>query len=212
MSTPALVAFCTRRFRLIVITPLEPVETPPAPSVKAERILLDLILQAAARAQAVDTVADIKEEGMLFAPHFSREISPLLINKIRAIMQKTYRLYWECERLTQTFCIKPFHKALLKPRYTLPLRKVSIREHEVIENAVEVRLVEVCNIPEYALEVSCGRRLIERMRYLLETIYDHIINGARVISESHNLICMLIIVVAIFLAGKIIEIGQKLRR
>ena len=50
------------------------------------------------------------------------------------------------------------------------------------------------------------------MRYLLETIYDHIINGARVISESYNLICMLIIVVAIFLAGKIIEIGQKFRR
>ena len=128
------------------------------------------------------------------------------------VIQQVHRLHGKCEQLAAAFLIEPAHEALLQPVDGRPLHGGSVRENEVLKHPLEIRAVEIGDVPEHALVSSGRRRLIERIHHLLERIGDHFVNAASALGEVDELVSVQIIVAAVLFADEIIHVAEPFRR
>ena len=90
--------------------------------------------------------------------------------------------------------IEPVEEEILQFLQGFPLRLAVIRKHKFAEHAVEVELIVNRDIPEHTLVATGRRRLINGVHHMLQMV--------------GNLLGMRgQILIAIILAGKVIEVG-----
>ena len=134
----------------------------------AEGVVLQFVSETTAGTQRIHTVRPVQEEAVTLGPHLSREVLPFLINIVTAVVQQIHRFHGKGQQLAGAFRVEPVHEPLLKPVHRFPLHGRSVRKDELGEHAVEVRMIEVRDVPEDALIASGGCGLIERVDHLLE--------------------------------------------
>src|SRR5574344_461327 len=100
---------------------------------------------------------------------------------------------------------------LLKPRKGFPFWGRAVRKPEISKYSVEIRFIEIADIPEHGLISSITGRHIHRMNNLLEVIVNHLGKGSLLYVELDNLVQHRKIVIPIILSDEIIEIHQEFR-
>ena len=148
---------------------------------------------------------------MPFGIHFGREIAPLPVAHVTVFREQRHRLHRECERGLEPLGVEPFHKPLLKPAQPLPVRLAAVREVEFAEHALEVVAVVIGYVPEYCLEVTRSRRLVDGIDNLLEAVGDDLVNRPLFEREIHHVTGSLVVIESIFLADEIVHVHQELR-
>ncbi|MPN37555.1 hypothetical protein SDC9_185075 [bioreactor metagenome] len=126
-----------------------------------EPIVGNLVTQPATTAQRIGIVAHIGKKRMSFRVHFSCKIPVFLVLHLSVITQQSHCFYRESQHRFRTLQVKPFHETFLKPVQRLPMRLASIREHEVLKQAIEIVTVVIRDIPENGLKVPGSGRLID---------------------------------------------------
>ena len=177
----------------------------------AEAVVLDFVAQAAAAAQRVGVVAHVCEEGVACGVHFRREIGVFRVDNVTVFGEQCHGLDREGEHGTEAFLVEPAHKPFLKPAERLPDGLGAVGETELTEEAFEVVAIVVGHIPEHRLEITCASGLVDGIDHLLETVGDHLVNGALPQGEIHHLVALFIVVVAVFLADEVVHVHQELR-
>ena len=173
--------------------------------------VLQGIAQTAAAGEAVGTVGQIAEETVSLAPHLCGEIRIILVGEIVASVGKQgHGLDREGEDVFVALFIEPVHKVLLEPVESLPFGRSAVRETEVAEHALEVRLVEVADIPEHGLVAAVAGRHVHGVDDLLEAVVDNLGEGTLLCIVLHHLVETGQVVIAIVLADEIIEIDEEL--
>ena len=149
---------------------------------------------------------------MAFRPHLRREVSIILVRIIiPAVGQERHCLDREGQDIMVPFLIEPVHEMFLQPGQCLPFRRSAVREAEIAEHALEIRLVEIADVPENRLIAAVSRRHVHRVHDLLEVIVNDFLQRALLgivldhLSESFR------IVLSIVLADEIVEVHQKFR-
>ena len=149
---------------------------------------------------------------MTFGKHLSGEICPFLIDIIRTVIQQVQSLDREGKNLLQALLIEPVHKTFLEPRDRLPLHFGAVREYKILKHAIEIRCVKVCTVPEDGLEIAGCCRLVERIDDLLKMVGNYLVNGALACGHIHDIIGMLVVVIAVVLTDEIVHVSDKFRR
>ena len=83
------------------------------------------------------------------------------------------------------------------------MRCLSVREAEVIEQALEIITVVITDVPEHGLEVTGARRLVDGVDDLLEAVGDDLVEGALFLGEVHHFVGPLVIVFSVLLLDEI---------
>ncbi len=174
--------------------------------------LLDHVAKAAAAGEGVGAVGDVAEEAVSLGPHLGGEVGVLLVGIVVATVgEQSHSLHREGEDIVVAFLVEPVHEMLLEPAEGLPLRGGAVRETEVAEHAVEIRLVEIADVPEHGLIAAVARRHVHRVDHLLEIVVDDLEQGALLDVVLHHVIKMLEVVVTVILADEIVQVHQELR-
>ena len=170
------------------------------------------VAQAAAAGKAVRTVGEIAEEAVPLAPHLGCEVGVILVGEIVApVGQQGHGLHRECEDVLVALLVEPVHEVLLEPVQGLPLGRSAVGEAEVAEDALEIGLVEIADIPEHGLVAAVSGRHVHGMDHLLEAVVDHLGKRALLDIVLNDLVEALQIVVAIVLADEVVQIDEELR-
>lgn len=150
----------------------------------AEAVVPDFVAQAAAGGERIGVVADVGEKRMTFGVHLRREVAPLLVPHVAVLGQQRHGFHREGQHGPGALAVEPPHEPLLEPAQGLPVRARSVGEAELPEKALEIVTVVVGHIPEHGLEVPGSRRLVDRIDDLLETVGNHLIDGAALFERS----------------------------
>ena len=170
------------------------------------------IAQAAAAGEAVGTVGDVAEKAVPLGPHLGGEIGILLVGiVVPAVGQEGHRLHREGEDVVVALLVEPVHKMLLQPGQRFPLGGASVRETEVSEHAVEIRLVKIADVPEHRLVSPVAGRHVHRMHHLLEAVVDDLGEGAGFAVDFHHLVQALQVILSVVLADEIVQVHQEFR-
>lgn len=72
-------------------------------------------------------------------------------------------------------------------------------------------MIEIGHIPENGLISACCGRLVQAVHHLLKGIRDDLVNGALPAGQISQYICAAIIIITVFSANEIVEIGLPFR-
>ena len=147
---------------------------------------------------------------MSFSVHLCREIAVLLVLDVTVLCEQRHRLYREGEHATGTLIIEPVHETLLEPVEAIPMRCLTIREAEVLEEGLEIIAVVVTDIPEYGLEVTCTGGLVETVYDLLEAVCNDLVDRATLETEIYDFVGTLVVVLTKLLLNEIVHIHKEL--
>ena len=165
------------------------------------------VAQAAAAGEAVGAVGDVAEEAVALGPHLGGEVGVLLVGVVvGAVGQQGHGLHREGEDVVVALFVEPLHEMLLQPGEGLPLRGAAVGETEVAEHSLEVRLVEVADVPEHGLVAAVAGGHVHGMHHLLEAVVDDLEQGV----VLHDGIELVEIVVTVILADEVVEVHQEL--
>ena len=178
----------------------------------AEAIVSDCVTQTAARRETVGIIGYIGEERVTFGIHLCGEIAVLFVLDVSVLSQERHRLNREGQDATGTLFVEPIHETTLQPIQALPMRSLTVRETEVIEQALEIVAVIVADIPEDRLEVTSTRRLIQAIYDLLEVVGDDLIDRTTLEAEIDYLVRTFVVILTKLLLNEIVHIHQELRR
>lgn len=181
-----------------------------SPQRVGEGVVLQLVPQAAAGALGIHRVRAVDEKAVPLRPHLRGKVRPFGIDVAIAVVQQVQRLHGECQNLAPAFLVEPAHEPLLQPVHGVPAHGRTVREHEVLEHASEIGVIEISDVPEDALVAPRRGRLIQRVNHLLKRIGDHLINAALSRGEIRLRVGVEVVFVAILLADVIIEIAEPL--
>ena len=109
------------------------------------------------------------------------------------------------------FLIEPVHEMLLQPGQCLPFRRSAVREAEIAEHALEIRLVEIADVPEYRLIAAVACRHIHRVHNLLEVIVNDFFQGSLFGVAFDHFTESVEVVFTVVLPDEIIHIHKELR-
>ena len=165
----------------------------------AKSAVFDGVTQTAAGSQRVGIIGKINEEGITFRQFFRHFVGEHGVFAFAAVGQHRSGHDGESQNGFGAFLIEPFEEEVLQLRHARPHRFAEIGEDEIAEHRVEIVLIVNGNIPKHALITARGGRLVDAVHHLLHMVGDFFAVGFQII-------------VAVVLAGEVVEISQKFHR
>ena len=177
-----------------------------------EAVVGNLIAQTAAGAERVGVVGDVGEEGVAFGVHLGGEVGHVLVDEVAVfVVEQGHRLDGEGDDGLGALLVEPLHEALLQPAETLPVGFAAVGEAEFAEEALEVRLVIVGDVPEHRLEVAGAGGLVQRVDDLLEAVGDHLVHRLLLEAEVDDAVGLFVVVFAVVFLDEVVEVHEELR-
>ena len=127
-----------------------------------------------------------------------------------SVGEEGHRLHGEGEDVMVAFLVEPVHEMALQPVEGLPLGGGAVGETEVAEDALEVGLVEVADVPEDGLVTAVAGGHVHGVDDLLEAVVDDLAQGALLGVVLNDVVEVLEIIVTVVLADEIVEVHQEL--
>ena len=141
--------------------------------------------------------------------HFCGEIAIFFVDDIAIFAEQSHCFNGEGQDGLGAFSIKPVHEAFLQPREGFPVRTRAVGEDEFSKERFKVRTVVVGDVPEHRLEIARSSGLVDGVDDLFKTIGDDLVEGALTFGEIHHIVCMEIIVFAIFFFQEMAHVHQE---
>ena len=110
--------------------------------------------------------------------HLGGEVTPLLVYHVSVLGEQGHGFHGESQHGLGALLVEPLHEPFLQPVETVPVRLAAVGEEELTEEALEVGLVIVGDVPEHGLVVTGSRGLVDGIDNLLKAIGDHLVYGA----------------------------------
>ena len=177
-----------------------------------EAVVRNRIAKAAARGERIGIIRDIGKEGVAFRVHLRCKIAILFVLDISVLSEKRHGFNRESKDATCAFFIEPIHEPFLEPVEAVPVRRFSVREAEILKQALEIVAVVVTDVPKNGLEIASTGRLVQAINDLLETIGNDFVNRAMFLTHVHNFVRTFVVVLSILLLDKIVHIHKELGR